>query len=376
MPGEEIPGTNFDEFLMDYVPEEEEEEVGTPAAEVAEGEDPEPAEEEPEAENEEEAEEEAEAEEAEEEESEEETEGEEEEPTGDEPAGELSFTPYAEALFAVNGWEYDSSVMPEDSLNGFKGLIENIVKSNVEAALESNDPFANDDMKRFNELVSKGAKPEEAYKALYSEMDYDNVDLDEEGVSQEIVRRYYKETTKFNDAKIEREIKKLEDLDELESEAMEGIDILKQADARKDKDLEKNLELQAAQREEERVKVIEQKKASIRESKTIAGYKVDNNLSDAFTDYLFKADDSGKSGYQKFVETNPNWDLEAAMFAFKKMNKEKMTAMAETEAVKVLKSRIFDKKKGSATRQKPNRVIPQGANPDKKEKTSFEEFIL
>jgi hypothetical protein len=379
MPGEEI---DYDSFLLSNFNVVEEEET---EAEVEEPEAQQPEEEEEQAETEEPSAESTEEEEATEEEEEEtqeeseeaETEEEPEEPTGEEVGGDLTFKPYAEALFAFNGWEFSEELMEEDSLGGFNDLMQNIIKTNVAAATEGMGKFANSEMERLNELVSKGADPKDAFNALFTALDYDNVDVSDTKVAKDIVRRYYKETTAYSDSKIEKTIKRLEDLDELEEEAKEGIDILKQADAKKDKDLEAELERQQEAQIAERQKVLDTKKQSIREAKEIAGYKNDNTLSGNFIDYLFKPDDEGKTEYQKFVEKNPNWDIEAAMFAFKKMNKQKIEAQSETQAVNLLRDRIFGKgKKGTSKAQKPNRVTPKGNNPNRKKDVNFDDFIL
>ena len=389
MPGEE-GAIDYDDFLLsnfqevENTTEEEEEEPESQQPDEAAAEDDageEPTAETTEEEETEETEEESDAEEQEEEteEESEEEEQQEEEPEGEAPGGDLTFKPYVEAMFSLNGWEFTDDLLEEDSLGGFNGLMQNIIKTNVDMALENRDKttFADDKARRYNDLVKQGAKPEEAFKALYTQMDYDNVDVSDTATAKDIVRRYFKETTAFTDAKIEKEIKKLEDLDELEGEAKEGIDILKQVDAKKDKELEAQLVKQEEERVQQREKILEQKKTSIRDAKEIAGYKNDNKLSGNFIDYLFKADDDGKTEYQKFVEGNPNWDVEAAMYAFKKMGKKGIDAQSETEATKLLRKKIFGKKeKGTSKAQKANRVSPKGENPNSKKKTNFDDFIL
>jgi hypothetical protein len=379
MPGEEE--IDYDSFLLSNFNEVEEEAEETEVKEEPEAQQPEEEKEqadseEPTAEStEEESEEETEGESEEEEESAEAEET--EEPVGEDVEGDLTFKPYAEALFAFNGWEFSDDLMGEDSLGGFNDLMQNIIKTNVAAATEGMGKFANNEIERLNELVSKGADPADAFNALFSQIDYDNVDLSDTKVAKDIVTRYYKETTAYSDSKIEKTIKRLEDLDELEDEAKEGIDILKQAEAKKDKDLEAELERQQEAQIEERQKILDSKKQSIREAKEIAGYKNDNKLSGEFIDYLFSPDKDGKTDYQKFVEKNPNWDIEAAMLAYKKLNKQKVEAQSETKAVNLLRERIFGNgKKGTSKAQKPNRVTPKGTNPNRKKDVDFDAFIL
>lgn len=301
-------------------------------------------------------------------------------PTDDEQR--VTFTPFAQALFQINGWEWDDKLMPEDNLGSYNDLMKNIIEANVQQALKNNNPFVNEDVQRLNELVAKGADVKDAYAAMFSSPDYDNMDLNDEGNQETVVRRYLKETTRFSDERIEKEIKKYKDLDELEEQAKEGIDVLKQVDADKDKELEKQLEAQAELQKQEQAKLIQSKRAEILEAETIAGYKMDKKLANEFNDYLFKPDEkTGMTPYQAFVKETPDWDIQAAMIAFKKIGKDKVTKMEETKAAELLHKKIFGakgekKRENNSASQKPNRVMPTGDNPAKKDKVSFDDFVL
>ena len=300
--------------------------------------------------------------------------------TAEEIVGDVTYKPYAQALFDVNGWEWDDELMEADSLESFNSLIKNIIDVNLQQQKENDKPFATDSLERVNELVKKGADPKEAFSSVYDVLDYDKVDLKNTSTQEKLAKEYFQKTTRFSEARIEKEIEKAKDLDELEELAEEGLEALKELKVGADKDLEKQLEKQAEQEELNRIKALEDTTALIHKADTIAGYKMDKKLATAFSEYVSKEDDkTGKTAYQTFIEKTPDWQIQAAMLAFKKADKSKVDKMDETAATRILREKVLGAKgkaKSSSSTKKPTRVVPSGENPAAKDKVDFSDFVL
>jgi hypothetical protein len=73
---------------------------------------------------------------------------------------------------------------------------------------------------------------------MYNSIDASKLEDDRE-LCKKIVENHYKETTRFSDERIRKEISKLEDLDELESTAKEGLEELKAIKVEEEEELKK-----------------------------------------------------------------------------------------------------------------------------------------
>lgn len=298
---------------------------------------------------------------------------------GTEDESDISYTPYAKAMFAMNGWQWDDKLMAEDNLESFDALIKNIVDVNKNMAVEA--AFANPQTRKFNELVAAGASPEQAYNVLFNQIDYNKLDLKDQKNQEEVVRRHLQATTKFSTERIEKEIKRYADLNELEDMAKEGLVYLKEAEGKKEEALRAELENHKTTQIEQKKQSIEKKKTEIRTIKKLAGFDITPEEAETFIDFVFTPDqNSGMTPYQEYVQKNPNWELEAAYGLFKGLNKETLSRRTATEATKIIKEAMAAKKKagvaGGQPAASPNRVTPNPKNPEVKEKIDYNDFLL
>ena len=196
-------------------------------------------------------------------------------------------TPYAKLLM-------EEGVLQDFDVEKFDGTADSLVEAfrqqvnkHVEIYKENLDPR----IKWLQDNIEQGV-PLEALLAI----DKQRVELSQitpevlaenKDLQRNIVRNYLKATTNgWSDAKIEREVSRLDDLGELETEAKESFEILKKLNAEQ----EKQLAIQAQQEREAAVKAqqdaLNNFKKSLDETKEIVPGL---NVTPAIKDKIFKA---------------------------------------------------------------------------------------
>ena len=290
---------------------------------------------------------------------------------GEEDGGEASVTPLIELIHEENGWDFDAEKFKgKDKVSDLTDFIGDIIEQN------SIPEFASDEVKEFNEFVAKhGAdKAADFLSVSYGSVDYESMDLTNEDNQKKVYSDYLKATTKFTPAKIEKEVKKLADLEELEGETKEAQEYLIE-DAKKAKE-----EFVASQEREKETssanftKYLGEQKERIDSSKEIAGFELNDKDKAGLYKFAFESDRNGKTGYQKMKEADKDLDLKLLLLAYKGVDKDKITKTATTETVKKLRknlSRFKDKKAGGGGSGAPS---PKKENPNGE--IDYNEFIL
>jgi len=287
-----------------------------------------------------------------------------------EDGGEASVTPLIELIHEENGWDFDAEKFKgKDKVSDLMDFVGDVIEQN------SVPEFASDEVKEFNDFVAKhGAdKAADFLSVSYGNTDYESMDMTNEGAQKKVYSDYLKKTTKFSDAKIDKEINKLVDLDELEGEVEEAKTYLVE-DAKKQK--EDFLAKEAEAKESNAAnftKYLGEQKDRIDSSKEIAGFELSDKDKKGLYKFAFETDKQGKTGYQKLKESDADLDLKLLLLAYKGVDKNKISKSATTETVKKLKknlSRFKDSKSGGGTGVKS----PKKANPNAD--INYNDFIL
>lgn len=274
---------------------------------------------------------------------------------------EVSYLPLIEMIHEANGWQdiykqREGEFKENDSIDGLMNVIGEIISQN------SAPKYASDATKAFDEFVSKYGEERagEFLELNYGAVNYESFDISKVENQERIYRDYLKATTPFSDSKIDKEIKRLVDLEELEGEVEEAKKFLVEDTKRKAEELEISEKRKIEEAEAKWNAHVEEQKKKILNLEEIAEFKLEKKEREQFFDYLYKSDKSGKTPYQKDMEDNSDLKLALAYHAFKGTNKSKIAQIAETEAAKKLRESLSRKKdtKGKGT------AAPRQQNPN------------
>lgn len=218
----------------------------------------------------------------------------------------LFFDAFAEEL----GWDVADDEKP-DSMEGLINYIEDTVAEN------SKPQYADDRIAQLDAYVKNGGKFEDFYNGMSQNIQYDNMDMEDESNQKMAVRDYLK-LSGYSDEQIDKKIERYEDADMLEDEATDAIERLKE---------HQQLQLQQQQEEQEALRVQQQQQAqqfvtslnnTINSLDNIRGIAIPKQDRKALFDYITKVDASGMTQYQKDFNANMTENLiESAYFTMK-----------------------------------------------------------
>lgn len=218
----------------------------------------------------------------------------------------LFFDAFAEEL----GWDVKDDEKP-DSMEGLINYIEDTVAEN------SKPQYADDRIAQLDAYVKNGGKFEDFYNGMSQNIQYDNMDMEDESNQKMAVRDYLK-LSGYSDEQIDKKIERYEDADMLEDEAIDAIERLKE---------HQEYQLQQQQEEQEALRAQQQQQAqqfvtnlsnTINSLDNIRGVAIPKQDRKALFDYITKVDASGMTQYQKDFNANMTENLiESAYFTMK-----------------------------------------------------------
>lgn len=218
----------------------------------------------------------------------------------------LFFDAFAEEL----GWDVKDDEKP-DSMEGLINYIEDTVAEN------SKPQYADDRIAQLDAYVKNGGKFEDFYNGMSQNIQYDNMDMEDESNQKMAVRDYLK-LSGYSDEQIDKKIERYEDADMLEDEATDAIERLKE---------HQEYQLQQQQEEQEALRAQQQQQAqqfvtnlsnTINSLDNIRGVAIPKQDRKALFDYITKVDASGMTQYQKDFNANMTENLiESAYFTMK-----------------------------------------------------------
>jgi hypothetical protein len=293
----------------------------------------------------------------------------EEEDESDEELGN-GFTSIIQMMHEQNGWEYIAEDFEgKDSIEGLNEFLGEVISQN------SVPDYASDETKRFDDFVRKYGE-ENAHKFLeanFGETDYENLDPSNEEDLKALHRDYLKETTKFSDKKIERQIKKAEDLGELDEDFDEMKEFMLNAKKEKAEAIEKAEEEAKVARQQEFQNYLNTQKKRIEDSTEIAGFDLSKKDKEGLYKFAYEQGRDGKTGYQKLREEDPDLDLKLLMLAYKGVDKAKISKEAESKQAKKLKKELSRHVDYNSGKSKGTTAPKKNSN---KEGTDYSAFVL
>lgn len=201
------------------------------------------------------------------------------EPKGDKPPVQEDpntlFKAFAETLA-------EEGVLPELKLEEFDGTAEGLitaVQNEIKSGVEDYKAGLPAVVKHLLDNWEEGVPLDKLIDIKSNQIKYSSITeeklKEDPSVAKQVVKELYKRTTKFSDAKIEKEISRLEDADELISEGKEALTEIKKLDEEAEKqviELTKKQQAEQKIKNEETLKRIETTVTSIKE--VIPGIKV------------------------------------------------------------------------------------------------------
>lgn len=248
---------------------------------------------------------------------------------------EVSFKPFVQSIFEHNGWTYKDEYLQEDSMEGFNDLITRIVEAN------SKPQYSSEVVERFDHYVANGGNPKDFIGIMWGQEDLSHYNLDNTYHQKEILKNFYRQTTRFSEEKINKEIKRVEGLGELADEAKDAFTYFQQEQDSKKANIEKELAVKRQQEERQYNEYIANIQRSIKDSEHIAGFELNTAEKKEFFRYLTEVDPkSGYTRYQMELQQEPNSQLELAYLKFKGVNKKQLEKSVRSDVVKGVKDSL------------------------------------
>ena len=218
-----------------------------------------------------------------------------------------------DAVVESFGWNIDDI---EDerrpvTVDGLTDYIRNVVEEN------SKPEYADERIEQLDAYVKNGGRFEDFYAAQQQQVNYDNIDLEDESNQRTVIRELLR-TSGYTDEQINNKIDRYESADMLEEEAEDALSRLKVIKQQETARLQQEQELARQQQEEQNKAFFNDVSAQINSLTNIRGIAVPKEDRKALFDYIFKQDKDGMSQYQKDFNKNLSRNLiESAYFTMR-----------------------------------------------------------
>lgn len=208
-------------------------------------------------------------------------------------------------------WDFDE----EDEEEKPK-TVEELVKYFKEVIEEQSTPeYASEDVAKLDEFVRNGGKLED-YFSITPDIDVDNVDIENEN-EQKIVLRELLARKGYSDKQIAKKIERFEDAGVLEDEAKDAVEELQEIVAKEKEELLEQQRIKKEEMVQRQQKFFDDVVGEIKSLDSIRGIKIPAKDKKELLAYIFKADASGKTQYQKDYSKSVKNLIESAYFTMR-----------------------------------------------------------
>ena len=221
------------------------------------------------------------------------------------------------ALFdaVVESFGWNASDIDEDkrpvTVEGLTDYLKAVVDEN------SRPEYADDRIAQLDAYVKNGGKFEDFYQQQSAQINYDNINLEDETNQKAVVRELLKYSN-YTDEQISRKIERYEDADMLEEEAEDALARLKDIKKAEVEQMKAQQEEALRQQQEQSMQFFNDVSTQINNLTDIRGISIPKEDRKALFEYIFKQDAQGLSQYQKDFNENIAKNLiESAYFTMK-----------------------------------------------------------
>lgn len=245
------------------------------------------------------------------EEEEEEIEKESEEETEEDEVESKQVSALFDAIAEELEWDFDEEEEEEKPKT-----VEELVKYFKEVIEEQSTPeYASEDVAKLDEFVRNGGKLED-YFSITPDIDVDNVDIENEN-EQKIVLRELLARKGYSDKQIAKKIERFEDAGVLEDEAKDAVEELQEIVAKEKEELLEQQRIKKEEMVQRQQKFFDDVVGEIKSLDNIRGIKIPAKDKKELLAYIFKADASGKTQYQKDYSKSVKNLIESAYFTMR-----------------------------------------------------------
>lgn len=138
----------------------------------------------------------------------------------DEDLASEQVTAFFDAISENLGWEFDEDEEKPKTVEELIDYITDVIEEN------STPEFASDDVKAINEYVANGGDIEKYFSVVNTEIDYDDIDLDDVSVQKSVLKEFLKEKG-HSDKMIQKKLDKYEEAGILQDEAEDAAEEMK-----------------------------------------------------------------------------------------------------------------------------------------------------
>ncbi len=250
-------------------------------------------------------------EEIEEEETEEEIEKESEEETEEDEVESKQVSALFDAIAEELEWDFDEEEEEEKPKT-----VEELVKYFKEVIEEQSTPeYASEDVAKLDEFVRNGGKLED-YFSITPDIDIDNVDIENENEQKTVLRELLARKG-YSDKQIAKKIERFEDAGVLEDEARDAVEELQEIVAKEKEELLEQQRIKKEEMVQRQQKFFDDVVGEIKSLDNIRGIKIPAKDKKELLAYIFKADASGKTQYQKDYSKSVKNLIESAYFTMR-----------------------------------------------------------
>jgi hypothetical protein len=208
-------------------------------------------------------------------------------------------------------WDFD-----DDEKEEKPKTVEELVKYFKEVIEEQSVPeYANEDVAKLDEFVRNGGRLED-YFSITPDIDFENVDMEDEN-NQKLVLKELLARKGYSDKQIAKKIERFEDAGVLEDEAKDAIEELQEIDAKEKEELLEQQRIKKQEQVERQQKFFDDVVGEIKSLDNIRGIKIPAKDKKELLSYIFKADASGKTQYQKDYSKSVKNLIESAYFTMR-----------------------------------------------------------
>lgn len=208
-------------------------------------------------------------------------------------------------------WDFD-----DDEKEEKPKTVEELVKYFKEVIEEQSVPeYANEDVAKLDEFVRNGGRLED-YFSITPDIDFENVDMEDEN-NQKLVLKELLARKGYSDKQIAKKIERFEDAGVLEDEAKDAIEELQEIVAKEKEELLEQQRIKKEEMVQRQQKFFDDVVGEIKSLDNIRGIKIPAKDKKELLAYIFKADASGKTQYQKDYSKSVKNLIESAYFTMR-----------------------------------------------------------
>lgn len=191
--------------------------------------------------------------------------------------------------------------IPEDGIdNNMEGFLSYLEKAVQE---KSKPTYSSDYVRDLDEFVKNGGDPED-FISKNQMIDFDNIDLADETNQRYVLEDYYK-MKGFSDIKAKKLIDKSVDSGDIEEDALDAVEELKQMQEAQKKKMIEEQKAYSEKIKEDQKTFVSNAKTYVEKLDEFAGMKITKTDKEKLLPFVFEIGKDGKTAYQREYEKDP-----------------------------------------------------------------------